>query len=291
MDRPLVELVHPADVVAVDVGGDRQQVVVEVVLDEVAQRPQPERRVDDEVDVAPAHVPHVAAQQRVDVGLGDERDPVAGGLAGRTTDRRRAGRRGRPRRERRAVRRRRVRSQRRQRGRRAADVAAGGEQRRQEAAGRRRAHGVSAGDRERGGVGDPPGEIELARRRHDAVVVVDDHRGRDVDAARPTGASRTATSPVRPPGSGSSRGGRPPRTPTTPASRRPRQPVQRPRAALVRRPSGTVPATALVPVATEVRTRSRVVPRNVALVAHSTNPPTSSGWRRQRSWAIGPPIE
>jgi hypothetical protein len=42
MDRPLVELVHPADVVAVHVGGDGQQVVVEVALDEVAQRSQPE---------------------------------------------------------------------------------------------------------------------------------------------------------------------------------------------------------------------------------------------------------
>jgi hypothetical protein len=42
MDRPVLELVHPADVIAVDVGGDGQQLVVQLVLDEVAQRPQPE---------------------------------------------------------------------------------------------------------------------------------------------------------------------------------------------------------------------------------------------------------
>ena len=51
--------------------------MAELGLDEVAQRAEAERRVDDEVAVAAAHVPDVAAQQRVDVRLGDERDAVA----------------------------------------------------------------------------------------------------------------------------------------------------------------------------------------------------------------------
>ena len=171
-------------------------------------------------------------------------------------------------------------------------AAAGREQRRDEALRRRRAHGVTAVHRpRRRRRGCWPASAHWRSRRHDGVVVGDDHGGRDVDRRRSTTASRTAASPARPPGSASSRAGRPPRSPTTPSSRRSRQPVHLPSAALVRRPSGTAPASALVPVATPVRTRSRVVPRNEALVAHSTSPATRSRWRRQTSWATGPPIE
>ncbi len=37
--------------------------------------------------------------------------------------------------------------------------------------------------------------------------------------------------------------------------------------------------------------RSRVPVTNRYEVAQSTSPDTSSGWRRQSSWAMGPPIE
>ena len=74
--RPLVELVHAADVVAVGVGGDGQQPVLQLALDEVAQRTEAERRVDDDVGIPAPDVPDVAPQQGVHVGLGDQRDAV-----------------------------------------------------------------------------------------------------------------------------------------------------------------------------------------------------------------------
>jgi hypothetical protein len=80
VDRPLLELVHAADVIAVGMGGDSQEALGELALDEVAHRPEAERRVDDEVRRPPSHVPDVAAQQRVHVWLGDERDVVADAL-------------------------------------------------------------------------------------------------------------------------------------------------------------------------------------------------------------------
>ena len=76
VDRPSVELVHAADMIGVHVGGDRQQVVPEFPLDEVSHRTQPERRVDDHVEVATLHVPHVAPQQGVDVRLRDQGDRI-----------------------------------------------------------------------------------------------------------------------------------------------------------------------------------------------------------------------
>ncbi len=72
VDRPAVELVEPTDVIAVGVGRDRQQFVAHVVLDQVPQRTDPERRVDHEVELATAYVPHVASQERMDVGFGDQ---------------------------------------------------------------------------------------------------------------------------------------------------------------------------------------------------------------------------
>ena len=50
--------------------------MAELMLDEVRDRHEPERRVDDQVAVTAAHVPDVAAQQRMDVRLGDQRDAV-----------------------------------------------------------------------------------------------------------------------------------------------------------------------------------------------------------------------
>ena len=73
--------------------------------------------------------------------------------------------------------------------------------------------------------------------------------------------------------------------------RRRRQSFHRPSAARVSLSIGTAPAITLVPAATPKSTRSRTVPENLELVAHSTNPSTSSRWRSQISWAIGPPIE
>ena len=79
MDRPVGELGHAADVVGVHVRGDGEHRVIELMLHEVRDRHQPERRVDHEVAVTAAHVPDVAAQQRVDVRLGDQRDTVTDG--------------------------------------------------------------------------------------------------------------------------------------------------------------------------------------------------------------------
>ena len=55
--------------------------------------------------------------------------------------------------------------------------------------------------------------------------------------------------------------------------------------------SGTTPATAEVPDAAPNTSRSRRLEEKWVLVADSTSPDTSSGWRFQSSWAIGPPIE
>ena len=51
--------------------------MAELALDEVGERCEPERGVDDEIAVTAPYVPHVAPQQRVHVRLGDERDAVA----------------------------------------------------------------------------------------------------------------------------------------------------------------------------------------------------------------------
>lgn len=77
MDRSLLELVEPNDMIGVSVSRDRDQVTVEFTFDERPQRSDPHAGVDDEAGVAPLHVPHVAAQERMDVRFGDERDAVA----------------------------------------------------------------------------------------------------------------------------------------------------------------------------------------------------------------------
>ncbi len=76
VDRSLVELVQAADVVGVAVGRHSEERVADLVLDEVSERRETERGVDDEITVTSLHVPHVAPQQRVDVRLGDQRDAV-----------------------------------------------------------------------------------------------------------------------------------------------------------------------------------------------------------------------
>ena len=70
------ELVHAAHVVAVHVRRNGQHVVSELALDQVAQWPQAERCVDDEVVPPATDVPHVAPQQWMHVRLGDQGDLV-----------------------------------------------------------------------------------------------------------------------------------------------------------------------------------------------------------------------
>ena len=77
VDRPLLELVHAADVVGVAVGRHGEHAMTELMLDEVSERREPERGVDDEIAVTAAYVPHVAPQQRMHMRFGDERDAVA----------------------------------------------------------------------------------------------------------------------------------------------------------------------------------------------------------------------
>jgi hypothetical protein len=76
MDGSPFELVETAHVIAVHMCRHGEHLVAELVLDEVPQRPDAERRVDHEVEIATTNVPHVAPQERVDVRLGDQGDPV-----------------------------------------------------------------------------------------------------------------------------------------------------------------------------------------------------------------------
>ena len=76
VDGAVAELVHATDVVGMGVCRHGEHVVSDRMLDQVAERLQAERRVDDEILAATVDVPHVAPQQWMDVRLGDQGDPV-----------------------------------------------------------------------------------------------------------------------------------------------------------------------------------------------------------------------
>ena len=80
MDGPPVEFVHAADVIAMDMRGDREHVMAELVVDQMPERTDPQRRVDHEVEVPSANVPDVAAQERMHVRFGDVGDRVVQAL-------------------------------------------------------------------------------------------------------------------------------------------------------------------------------------------------------------------
>ena len=76
VDASIVELMEAPDVVVVHVRGDRDQRTLDEVGDLRTQRRDAEPGIDEEVALPPGHVPDVAAQQRMDVRLGEPRDPV-----------------------------------------------------------------------------------------------------------------------------------------------------------------------------------------------------------------------
>jgi hypothetical protein len=72
---PLVERVQPADVVEVVMGGDgHDRPVVSECLELRAEIADPVARIDDEIALAAAHVPHVRLEERVDVILHEQHD-------------------------------------------------------------------------------------------------------------------------------------------------------------------------------------------------------------------------
>ena len=72
----VLELVEAADVVDMGVGRDRDDVAGEQLWKRLSQAGETQAAVDDEVPVAPAEVPDVAAQQRRDEGLVDPRQAI-----------------------------------------------------------------------------------------------------------------------------------------------------------------------------------------------------------------------
>ena len=81
VDQALFELVHAAGVIEMVVGRAGQQRLVDQIARRLLEARQAERGVDQQVAVAAAHMPDVAADQRVDVRFVDQRDVVVDPLA------------------------------------------------------------------------------------------------------------------------------------------------------------------------------------------------------------------
>jgi hypothetical protein len=78
---PLVERVQPADVVEVVMGGDgHDRPVVSECLELRAEIADPVARIDDEIALPAAHVPHVRLEERVDVILHEQHDLIGNAL-------------------------------------------------------------------------------------------------------------------------------------------------------------------------------------------------------------------
>jgi hypothetical protein len=77
----ILELVEPADVIEVRVRDDRDdRTALAERVDRRAERPDPVRRIDDQLAFRSAHVPDVGLEERIDVRLDQSRHAVAGVL-------------------------------------------------------------------------------------------------------------------------------------------------------------------------------------------------------------------
>ena len=76
MDDALLELEQAADVVVVGVGGDHRERLVEQPARCLLEAHDAKAAVDQQVAVRTAHVPDVAAEQGIHVGLPNRRDVI-----------------------------------------------------------------------------------------------------------------------------------------------------------------------------------------------------------------------
>jgi hypothetical protein len=76
MHKALLKLVMISDVVDVHVGRNRGHRPIENISCELAKTCDAQSRIDHEVAIASAHMPDVAAKERHDIRLEDERDVV-----------------------------------------------------------------------------------------------------------------------------------------------------------------------------------------------------------------------